>query len=235
VRAVAFDLFHTLVDPEDFRPKEFRRPRAVAEALGLPVEEFERAWTAEHADRLVHVRPSIDERLRSYCARFGVPADAPKLAEAVERLERYQARALRSPRISIVEALRGLRSRRYVLGVVSNCDPSEVRYWSESPLAELFDAVVFSCEIGFAKPAPEAYLALVPRWGGVPLSEAAFVGDGSSNELVGARHAGFARVIFQGEFVLHNQLRPLEENVRIRADADTSIDSLGELEPLLTR
>ncbi len=229
LRGIAFDLFHTLVDPEDFRPKEFRRARAVAEALGLPVDEFDRAWTADHPDRTLRLRPTIDERLRDYCARFGVAVDPARLADALERLERYPALALRQPRAGTLDALRELRSRGWTLGVVSNCDASEIRYWSESPLAQLVDAVVFSCEIGYAKPSVEAYRALVDRWGGLPLSAAAFVGDGSNDELAGARRAGFARVIFQSEFVARNGLRPPAANERLRRDADASIDALAEL------
>ncbi len=229
LRAIAFDLFHTLVDPEDFRPKEFRRARAAAEALGLPVEDFDRSWTADHPDRTTHLRPTIDERLRAYCERFGVAVDPIRLADAIERLERHQALALRQPRAGTLDTLRSLRERGWTLGVVSNCDAGEIRYWSESPLAPLFDAVVFSCAIGYAKPSVEAYRALVPRWGGLPLSAAAYVGDGSSDELAGARRAGFARVIFQSEFVARNGLRSAAANELLRQDADASIDGLAEL------
>lgn len=35
--AVVFDLFHTLVDPEDFRPHDFKRLEALSDEIGLVV------------------------------------------------------------------------------------------------------------------------------------------------------------------------------------------------------
>jgi putative hydrolase of the HAD superfamily len=231
IRAVAFDLFHTLVDPEDFRPKEFRRAPAVAELLGLPLPEFERAWAADHAARIVSDQPT-EERLLGFCERFGVRADHRRLIEARDLLGRYTTLAILNPRRSTLDALTGLRERGVRLGLVSNCDPSEIGAWSDSVMAPLFDATVFSCEVGFAKPALEAYRALVPRWKGIPLSEAIYVGDGNHDELVGARRAGFARVVFQAEFVSHNGLRSDEANARFERDADVTIRSLHDVRDL---
>src|ERR1700694_625208 len=44
VHAIVFDLFHTLVDPEDFRPKDFRRADVAAEVVGLDKERFAAYW-----------------------------------------------------------------------------------------------------------------------------------------------------------------------------------------------
>lgn len=234
IRAIAFDLFHTIVDPEDFRPKEFHRARAIAELLEIPVREFEREWAAGLNDRVTSMVPSVTDRVRRYCASRGLSPPEGVWPEVADILGRYTDLALRNPRWNVLETLRRLRERGWVLGVVSNCDEREMRGWSGSVLATLFDAAVFSCEVGAAKPSAEAYRALIPRWGGVPLDEALFVGDGSNDELAGARRAGFSRVIFDSEFVSRNGLRPPEANERLRQDADDAIDSLSALldEPL---
>jgi putative hydrolase of the HAD superfamily len=233
VRAVAFDLFHTIVDPEDFRPKEFLRARAVAELLKLPSPEFEEYWAETVLDRVVAKVPTVTDRVRRYCSSRGILPPDGAWSMVTDILGRYQDLAIRNPRKNVLEGLRRLKEQGLALGLVSNCDEREMRAWPDSVLAPIFDAAVFSCEIGFAKPSVEAYQALVPRWGGIPLDEAIFVGDGSNDELAGARRAGFRHVVFDSEFVDHNGLRSPEANERIRKEADTSIRNLSELESAL--
>lgn len=45
------------------------------------------------------------------------------------------------------------------------------------------------------------------RLGGVAAGRAVFVGDGGSNELTGAKAAGFGLVVFMRGFVVRNGLR----------------------------
>ncbi len=232
-RAVAFDLFHTLVDPEEFRPPEFHRASAVAARLGLPEAEFTAAWNAGAAERQVSLTPTVVERVRSICRSFGVTPAPAAWAEVDDLLGRYTDLALLRPRATVVSALRRLRESGWTLGLLSNCDERERRGWSRSELARWFDAVVFSCEVGAAKPSTAAFRALVPRWGGIPLEESVFVGDGANDELVGARRAGFARVVFQAGFVSVNGLRSAEANERVRAEADAVVRDVSEVPGLL--
>jgi putative hydrolase of the HAD superfamily len=228
-QAIALDLFHTLVDPEQFRPAGFLRARAVAGVLGLPPARFSRDWERTLHARQLAVRPTLVQRLRAYCDARSVRPPTTAFARADRLLGLFQDRALLRPTREVVRTLRGLRRRGWTLGLLSNADEREKRCWSRSPLAPFFQAVVFSCDIGSAKPSREAYQSLVPRWGGIPLREAVFVGDGGSHELAGARRAGFARVIFQGGFVSRNGLRSARENRALRAEADSAIDSVAEL------
>ena len=59
-QAVVFDLFHTLIDPEDFRPKEYRRASVVADILGLPQDEFRVFWDSTQTTRMLTARPEMD-------------------------------------------------------------------------------------------------------------------------------------------------------------------------------
>lgn len=235
IRAVAFDLFHTIVDPEDFRPKDFIRAREIAKLLGLPLPDFETFWDRDAPARMVTENPTVVDRVRTYCSSIGItpsPSAWPMVSDIVGR---YTDLAIRNPRGSVLAGLRRLRAKGLVLGLVSNCDEREMRAWPDSVLAPLFDGTVFSCQVGAAKPAVEAYSALISRWGDIPLSEAIFVGDGANNELVGARHAGFSHVLFDSEFVSTNGLRPAEANERIRSDADAEVSELGEVEFRIAR
>lgn len=233
LRAIAFDLFHTLVDPEEYRPRDFHRAQAIAELLDLPTTEFAAFWNADLPSRLVSVRPSVVERVQGFCRARGLAPPDSVWPQVTDLLGRHQDRAILHPRPTVLTALHGLKEDGWTLGLLSNCDEREKRSWSSSELAPLFDAAVFSCEVGAAKPSPEAYRALVPRWGGIPLDRAAFVGDGAGDELGGARRAGFAKVVFQMGFVAKNGLRPSTENDRLRAEADASILDLGELASVL--
>lgn len=231
LRAIAFDLFHTLVDPEDFRPSGFRRAPEVARLLGLPESEFVAAWEAQSAERQVTRSPTVLERVQAYCRSRGVSPPPEAWSRVDDLLGRYCDRAIQQPRPAIVASLRELKRRGWTLGLVSNCDEREHRAWPSSALAPLFDATVFSCDVGHAKPSAEAFRALLPRWGNIPLAEAMFVGDGNGGELAGARRAGFARVVFQAGFVSVNGLRPATENEKIRREADDSVVGVEELPP----
>jgi len=233
VRAIAFDLFHTIVDPEDFRPKEFIRTREISKLIGLPEREFEEFWTKGRQERIVTMTPSVTDRVRIYCAGVGLSPSTKIWPLVDDILGRYTDLAIRNPRRSILDSLQRLRRRGFVIGLLSNCDEREVRSWPGTALSKLFDATVFSCEVGFAKPSPESYFALVPKWGSIPLREAIFVGDGANDELSGARHAGFSHVVFDSEFVAVNGLRSSAENERLRKESDSEVTSLSQLESLI--
>ena len=230
LRAIAFDLFHTLVDPPAFQPNGFRRSQAVADLVGLRAEEFLYAWEGpDYHDRQIRRVPSAVDRVRALCAAHGVTPPASVWPEVDDLLGRYQDLAIQNPRPDVLEVLRTLRRRGWTLGVISNCDERESRTFPGSEIARLVDGWVLSCDVGYAKPEPEIYRALVPRWGGTPLAAAIFVGDGHADELPGARRAGFARALFQSGFVATNGIRTAEANARIAAGADGTIAGIGEL------
>lgn len=89
----------------------------------------------------------------------------------------------------VIELLARLKEKGIKLGLISNCAPEEVFSWSTSKLADYFDEVVFSYEVKIAKPSPEIYQTACNKLGVTP-EESIFLGDGGSNELVGAAEAG---------------------------------------------
>lgn len=233
VRGIAIDLFHTLVDPEDFRPKEFLRPREIAKLVGADPVDLEKFWSSSARERMVTQSPTVLDRVREFCSSRGITPPERVWPQVSDVLGRYADLAIRNPRKGILSALRRFKDEGWLLGLVSNCDEREIRAWADSPLVTLFDATVFSCEVGAAKPDEGAYRALIPRWGGVPLTEAVFVGDGSNDELAGAHRAGFLRVVFDDEFVASNGLRDSAANERLRKQADATIHRLEDLTTVL--
>ena len=73
----------------------------------------------------------------------------------------------------------------------------EVAAWSRSPLRPCFDAAIFSCNVGAAKPDPAIYLAACEALGVAP-AECLFVGDGGADELRGAAALGMIPVQMTG-------------------------------------
>lgn len=188
--AVAFDLFETLVT--EFDPHWQSAPTD-ADRLGVPPSCFAEVWRARREDRMT--KP-VDYRdvLRQVCSVTDVETDQ-HISEVIESLhaERLTAKARPLTRLDdrILESLRRLRSTGLNLGLISNCSIEEVAAWESSPLAEFFDDVTFSYQVGVAKPNPAIYLGACSRLGVEP-EQVAFVGDGGSDELVGAQHAGLA-------------------------------------------
>ena len=124
-----------------------------------------------------------------------------------------------------------LRERGIRLGILSNTHALELRAWHRSPLALLVDVVALSHEIGWCKPDPAAYAHVLDRLD-VPAASAAYVGDGSSDELAGARAAGFALVVLAEQACAGAAPHDLP---RLRAQADTSVTALTEIVALLAR
>ena len=73
----------------------------------------------------------------------------------------------------------------------------EVAAWPRSPLRPCFDAAIFSCDVGAAKPDAGIYLAACETLGVAP-AECLFVGDGGSDELRGAAALGMVPVQMTG-------------------------------------
>lgn len=189
IEALAIDLFHTLVDVGQVPERVGRftadilgveRARWNAACFGRLHEICERSDAYEIVRRLAHsLNPDIPEA----CIREAV----------VARQQRFDY-ALRNVDKDVLDALRGLRERGLRLVLVSNASTAEVSAWHASPLAGLFDAVVFSCEVGSRKPQPDIYTEALRRIG-VSAPACLFVGDGGSDEHRGARAVGMSPVL----------------------------------------
>jgi putative hydrolase of the HAD superfamily len=230
IQAIVFDLFHTLVDPEDYRPKEFQRTQKIAELFHLDPGEFAKYWADTLPERCTKPRKAV-EYVADYVTKIaGKPASRPELAVAELTLGRYQDLAIKNPDTTIRQTLARLKYDFIELGLLSNVDEREVSAWDLSPLASEIDAVCFSFDIGYMKPAKEAYSIVLNKLG-VPAESAAYVGGGPE-ELQGAKDAGLGMVVFTREHVGRNGIRTPEEIKRASEIANVTINKLSEL-PLL--
>lgn len=228
--AIIFDLFHTLVSPEDQWPTGFRREYAAAETLGIDPEMLAAFWEGPGQDRYVG-RPVVD-LLRRAALDQGVVPTAQALASALDVYGRYHDRSLAVPRPEVVRGLLALAGEGYRTGLLSNADDREVAAWHRSPLSELVPVACFSNAIGVVKPDPAAYGIILGRLAADPES-VVFVGDGGSGEFQGAREAGIRRIVCITGFGTVNGLRPHRAIADASVLADAVIPSVADLPKVL--
>ncbi|NQV06643.1 HAD family hydrolase [bacterium] len=232
VEAVVFDLFHTLVDPEQFRPRSFSRIGTAGECFGVDPTEMERVWAEEVADLVLRSSVRTVDMLAEAAVRMGGSVTDSAVTEADEALGRYQDMALMRPLPGVVEILRQVRSTGIKVGLLSNAHERDIRVWDASPLAECFDAVVMSCDAGVAKPEPGSYAAIIDRLG-VIAESAIYCGDGNGGELSGARDFGFGLVVAITGPALESGFRTPEEIGSISSDAHVATGTIRSLPGLL--
>jgi putative hydrolase of the HAD superfamily len=181
-RAVVFDLWDTLVRFDPVKSREFSD--FVAMRLGRDPDEFEPVWTEGRPVR--DTGPMAD-----YLRALEAPDEA---IEDVLASRRDWARSALVPDPGVVDTLVELRRRGLRLGLLSVCSDDVPAVWADTQLHGLFDAEVFSCDVGLRKPDPRIYALTCDRLG-VDAEDAIFVGDGANDELAGAERAGLRSVL----------------------------------------
>jgi putative hydrolase of the HAD superfamily len=185
VAVVIFDLFETLVTEYD---KDWRLAPRPAEMLGVPEQLFEEVWRARRDERMTR-SVHFPDVLREVCDRAGVTADELLIDTLYRQRLAAKARPLINVAPDILRTVSELKRAGTRLAVISNCSVEEVAAWNRSPLAPLVELTIWSYEVGTRKPHAEIYLRACAELDVAP-GQAAFVGDGGSDELNGARLAG---------------------------------------------
>jgi len=192
-RAIVFDLFHTLTGLES----EWCDLPWTSDVLGIDRAVWNTALTGQSRWRVAGEERD-PHRIVERLARAIDPSITDEtLRKAVEvRIARFRHSLCKVPPAN-VGTLRRLRAAGFRLGLISNADVMEVAAWPDSPLAGLFDVEVFSCLAGCVKPEPAIFAKCLDALG-VGAAESMFVGDGSSDELVGAKSVGMRTVLVSG-------------------------------------
>ncbi|NNC74313.1 MAG: HAD family hydrolase [Acidimicrobiia bacterium] len=232
-RAFVFDLFHTLANPEDYRPRDFDRIEQASAAVGLDPAVVKSHWLANlHLVATSRIEP-VDV-LRELCDAAGISAAERQFAAADTAIGRFQDDALRQPIPGSVDTLDALRNAGWLIGLLSNAHVRDIKAWDESPLDPLIDVAHFSCYQGVAKPDLTAYTQILAELEVAP-EEAVFVGDGGSNELAGANAAGFGHVVLMAGPALDSGFRTQEDVDLLAEDATAVINSVRDLPALSER
>jgi putative hydrolase of the HAD superfamily len=182
---VIFDLYHTLIHGADDE-----RDRVVAE-MALMVNVAPDALVAAYHDtwRDRMVRWTVEETIRILSRRLGANPTDEQVARAGDHRRALARRVLGTVPAATLHALDSLRIDGHPLALISNATSDTAEAWQYSPLADRFDVVVFSCDVGVAKPDPAIYLTATDRLGTDP-ADCVYVGDGADGELAGAAAVG---------------------------------------------
>jgi len=190
IRAVIFDLYETLITEYSSGSRKVSRvSRDYKELIGLPNNEFSKEWNNRQEMRMTGAFPNYFSVIKDIIEKQNLTYDE-KVIGSLYR-ERVHEKSVPFHEITeeIIELLEGLTKKDIKLGLISNCTEEEVQSWKSCKLARYFDEVIFSYQVGYAKPDNRIYELACSRLG-VKSNECIFVGDGGSNELDGASRYG---------------------------------------------
>lgn len=189
IEAIFFDLFFTLIIPK------YHLQQNENDVLGLSVEKWELYAENEmiYRRRAMGIVNNPEEIINEIVDSIPLTvSDAQKKKLLAFRKERIK-NALVNVEFEIVETIQKLHDNGIKICLISNADIIDAMYWTESPLYNLFDDAVFSYDVKCLKPNPDIYNIAIQRMNVNP-EKSVFVGDGGSDELIGARKAGMKTV-----------------------------------------
>ena len=188
-RAVIFDLFETLIT--EWGHKKYTK-NAMCSDLGVERESFDVYWKEKGSDRYLG-NISFEDSLFYACEKCGKQVEKETIAQVIDERIRTKAECFDNINPEVFRLLRQLREMGFKTAIISNCSSEEVKVLKESELYKYFDEVVLSYEVHMKKPDICIYEETLKRLN-MAADECLFVGDGGSDELVGARNAGMKAI-----------------------------------------
>jgi len=218
IRAVIFDWGGTLTPWHSIDlgelwlavcARHYPADEAAAMAAAVRAAEIELWRTGE----LSHQSSTLDHIFE----RAGVTASADFLASYFEA---WNPHTLTDP--DAPSLLRELRRRGIKIGVLSNTmwpRRAHEQIFVRDEIAELIDGAVYTSEIDWVKPHPEAFRAAMAAVGETDPAACVFVGDRPYDDIHGAKSAGMRAVL------IANSAVPAFE----AAEPDAVITRLGDV------
>lgn len=188
-RAIIFDLFETLIT--EWGHKKYTKNEMCSD-LGIEREEFDLYWEEKEQERYLGKIDFVDS-IRYVCEKCGIQIDDSILTAITDKRIKTKSTCFDYVDPEVFQLLSHLKSMGVKLAIVSNCSSEEVKVIKQSRIYEYFDQVILSYEVGLQKPDISIYKKAADLLG-VAIDECVFVGDGGSNELVGARDAGMKAI-----------------------------------------
>lgn len=201
---VSLDLWGTLITHGDrmaaaaWRLTEFGRvldayghhpaPHTLSEIVGRTRDE------AAHQQRTAGAQPSVEAQVEVVLDELGIDRDAPDLLKLLLAVHTHAVlRACPQPISGAIAALDAIKAAGGRLVLTSNtlATPSDVHrlLLSDLGLLDRFDDVLFSGDLGVAKPRPEVFAAVAER-ASMPSHRVVHVGDDPLTDVDGALGAG---------------------------------------------
>jgi putative hydrolase of the HAD superfamily len=214
--AVLLDLYDTLVW-SDWSSWQ----RRVAERIGVSPQVMARAFDRTRPARSVGAFPDSAAELAASIEAAGVEAEPSLVAEIAANEPAWLLDDIR-PYADAMKVVRGLREDGIPTALVSNCSHNTRPVVERLGLAEAFDVLVLSYEVGSVKPEPLIYREALTRVGDPDPARAVFVDDQ-------VRYCDGAAAVGLQTFLI---LRP-EEAAEGRPSSTNGHRVIESLEPLL--
>lgn len=190
IRAVIFDLFETLItEYSNGLRKVSRVSRDYQDLIGISNNEFSKEWNNRQELRMTGSFPDYFSVMKDIIEKQSLIYEDTVIKVLYRERVHEKSVPFLDIQEEIIDLLKVLRKKDIKLGLISNCTEQEVQSWKSSNLAQYFDEVIFSYQVGFAKPDNRIYELILSRLG-IKANEVIFVGDGGSNELDGASKNG---------------------------------------------
>ena len=219
IKAIYFDLFFTLIVPA------YEKTNNEYDLLNLSVSEWEQYAENEilyHERALGSVKTEI-EIIDKIMSLMPFEVSVVQKEQVLFAREQRMKNALTMISKEVLDTLQKLKLKDIKLGLISNADCIDCKYWNQSPLFKYFDDSIFSCNVGLLKPDRQIYELAMQRLSVFP-EQCLFVGDGGSNELYGAKTAGMGTV-----FSEMLETKNTEQRKSIIRYADYHIQQINEL------
>jgi putative hydrolase of the HAD superfamily len=219
-KIIFFDLFFILIST--FTDKESKPHEC--DVLDVDREIWDRVSVEQYYKRGIGIINEPYKIVKDMIDQIKPDMAHEKIVKATAtRIERFR-RTVVDVSPEILDVLRELKEQKYILCLISNADVIDIMGWDESPLGEYFDEVIFSCLVGMVKPDIKIYQYAMDKLSVQP-ADCIFVGDGGSDELMGAKKLGISTVLTKQ---YRNKLWP--ETVHdLELYSDYSIGHLKEL------
>lgn len=186
VKAVIFDLYETLITEW----KNFKYTGTLlTNYLDVNPDDFIREWKKLQNDRYLGKYKDTQSAISHILFTLNHEVDTQLVEEIGYKRDNNKKRLFLDIKPEIHEMLKTLKEKGYKLGLISNCSHEEVVEFKNCKIFEYFDAVLLSCEVGMVKPDRRIYEACMEQLS-VISNECLYVGDGGSNELLGATQCG---------------------------------------------
>jgi FMN phosphatase YigB (HAD superfamily) len=202
IKAVFFDFFNTLAYFDPLREDVYA---GIAGKLGIKVTpamiagalpEADAYWRGENFKQPVRQREQDDKVAvyREYGLRILAGTETTP-DQALEMLATAFGKGwVFKSFCDAVPALRLVKERKLVSGLISNVGQEIDSYCRELGFEPFLDYKVTSFDVGYDKPRPEIFHLALDR-AGIKANEAVFIGDIYEQDIVGARGVGMKPIL----------------------------------------
>lgn len=238
--ALFFDLYGTLIDIQtnEDDPWVYTVLARYLAYLRVPIspealQQEYRTRVRTHLERSDERFPEVDvhwvfREIMTQNRGRATPGDSVEDAPTVTRAAAVLFRSLTRRQFSVFPDVHRVLERlrtKYRLGLISNAQWVFTEPELEMvDLDRFFPVKVLSSRVGVKKPDPRLFTQAMSALGATP-EASLYVGDDPSRDLVGARGVGMRFVLFRGQDVPYNGLRP-DACFQAYADLEAIVDRL---------